>query len=156
MKNEVNGKGDRIAKAFFGKEKRIMKENSDCRLIPAEKTKLAECEKVIERGRIIFQEVGSALLEIRDSRLYRESHKTFEDYCQEKWSMSKTHALEGLPVPIPTFEPGYRIHHSVICSASVVASRQPLPPSFFDIAGSLPDIALAWSSGPLRRSSSSP
>ena len=55
-------------------------------------TRLAECEQVIERGLGTFVEVGEALLEIRDSRLYRESHRTFEDYCRERWGMSRVRA----------------------------------------------------------------
>jgi hypothetical protein len=35
---------------------------------------------------------GMALAEIRDSRLYREEFETFEDYCKERWDMSKMHA----------------------------------------------------------------
>jgi hypothetical protein len=31
-------------------------------------------------------------LEIRDSRLYRQEFDTFEDYCRERWKMSKTNA----------------------------------------------------------------
>lgn len=54
--------------------------------------RLLECERVIERGLNTFVEVGSALLEIRDSRLYRDSYSTFEDYCRERWGMSKTHS----------------------------------------------------------------
>ncbi len=33
-----------------------------------------------------FYEVGNALLQIRDERLYRQTHSTFEEYCREKWS----------------------------------------------------------------------
>ena len=33
---------------------------------------------------------GEALLEIRDSRLYRIEHGTFEAYCKSKWGMSRT------------------------------------------------------------------
>jgi hypothetical protein len=53
---------------------------------------LAECETAIERGLATFVEVGQALLRIRDERLYRSSHKTFEEYCRERWGWSKTHA----------------------------------------------------------------
>jgi phage N-6-adenine-methyltransferase len=49
-------------------------------------SRLAECEAVIERGLATFVEVGNALLEIRDDRLYRETHRTFEDYCRERWA----------------------------------------------------------------------
>jgi hypothetical protein len=36
----------------------------------------------IDGGIKTFIEVGSALLEIRDDRLYRESYGTFDDYCR--------------------------------------------------------------------------
>lgn len=54
--------------------------------------RLSECETIIERGLSTFVEVGNALLEIRDSRLYRESHATFEDYCKERWGMDRRRA----------------------------------------------------------------
>jgi phage N-6-adenine-methyltransferase len=53
---------------------------------------LTKLEAVIERGLATFVDVGNALLSIRDSKLYRESHTTFEDYCRERWQMSKTNA----------------------------------------------------------------
>ena len=53
---------------------------------------LVACEAVIERGLATFVEVGAALLRIRDGRLYRETHATFEDYCRERWGMSRIHA----------------------------------------------------------------
>ncbi len=33
-----------------------------------------------------------ALTVIRDNRLYRETHKTFEDYCKDRWDMSINYA----------------------------------------------------------------
>jgi hypothetical protein len=53
---------------------------------------LPELEDVIARGLETFVEVGGALMAIRDRRLYRETHSTFEAYCRDKWSMSRTHA----------------------------------------------------------------
>ncbi len=53
---------------------------------------LAECESVIERGLATFVEVGQALMEIRDRRLYREQYETFEDYCRERWGWERAHA----------------------------------------------------------------
>jgi hypothetical protein len=47
---------------------------------------------VIERGLQTFNEVGGALLAIRDSRLYRDGYDTFEDYCRERWQMERRHA----------------------------------------------------------------
>jgi site-specific DNA-methyltransferase (adenine-specific) len=62
------------------------------RLAPVERSRLGELEQVVERGLRTFVEVGNALREIRDSRLYRETHATFEDYCRERWGWSRRHA----------------------------------------------------------------
>lgn len=59
-----------------------------------ESKRLKECETVIERGLNTFYEVGGALAEIRDSRLYRIKYATFEDYCQERWGMSRRRGYE--------------------------------------------------------------
>jgi hypothetical protein len=53
---------------------------------------LHDCEERIERGLKTFLEVGRALALIRDSRLYRETHETFEDYAVQRWSLSRAHA----------------------------------------------------------------
>lgn len=55
---------------------------------------LAACEQIIDRGLTTFIEVGQALLRIRDERLYRDGHDTFEDYCRERWSMSRKRAYD--------------------------------------------------------------
>ena len=36
-----------------------------------------------------FFEAGKALTELRDRRLYRSTHKTFEDYCRERFGFSR-------------------------------------------------------------------
>src|SRR5574340_954971 len=53
---------------------------------------LARCEATIERGQETFLRVGQALAEIRDGKLYRATHKRFEDYCQERWSFQRNYA----------------------------------------------------------------
>lgn len=57
-----------------------------------ESSRLEKLEAVIQRGLSNFVEVGEALLEIRDGKLYRESHATFEDYCRDKWNMAQQSA----------------------------------------------------------------
>ena len=57
-------------------------------ITPPESVRLIELERVIEKGKTTFVEVGNALAEIRDSRIYRSSHGTFEDYCRERWGWS--------------------------------------------------------------------
>jgi len=54
-----------------------------------ESARLAELESTIEKGMTTFVEVGQALAEILNSRLYRSQHKTFEAYCRDKWDMSR-------------------------------------------------------------------
>ena len=61
-------------------------------LSPREASELEQCEAVIARGLDTFVEVGTALLKIRASKLYRLSHETFEEYCRERWGMSRIHA----------------------------------------------------------------
>lgn len=61
---------------------------------PAETARLCELERVIERGLNTFVEVGNALMEIRESRLYRQTHGTFEDYCREKWGWTRMRASQ--------------------------------------------------------------
>ena len=36
--------------------------------------------------------MGNALATIQRERLYRETHATFEQYCQEKWDVGRQHA----------------------------------------------------------------
>jgi len=61
-------------------------------LTKLEAGKLSELESVIERGLPTFTEVGDALMGIRDGKLYRQTHGTFENYCRERWGFSKRHA----------------------------------------------------------------
>ena len=57
-----------------------------------ERTELATHEAVIERGLNTFVDVGQALLAIRDSKLYRNEHSTFEEYCKNRWGMERNYA----------------------------------------------------------------
>lgn len=57
-----------------------------------EQDELRRCELIIERGLKTFFEVGAALARVRDLRLYRTTHATFEAYCQDRWDFSKTYA----------------------------------------------------------------
>jgi hypothetical protein len=61
-------------------------------LSPHEKEIFVRMEDVIQSHLESFSKAGDALVAIRDGRLYRETHGTFEDYCRERWEMSKTQA----------------------------------------------------------------
>lgn len=61
-------------------------------LTVADRAELGRYERVIERGLMSFMEVGTALIAIRDGKLYRGTHGTFEDYCQQRWGISRSYA----------------------------------------------------------------
>ena len=64
---------------------------NELHLTESEDARLARNETRIAQGLASFVEVGEALSDIRDARLYRATHGTFESYCAEKWGMSKRH-----------------------------------------------------------------
>lgn len=55
-----------------------------------ESSRLIELEKIVVAGLQSWIEVGEALIEIRDSRLYRIEAKTFEEYCQSRFKIQKS------------------------------------------------------------------
>lgn len=59
-----------------------------------ETSRLADLEETIGRGLETFVEVGEALREIRDSGLYKDGYPTFEEYCRQRWQMSRPRAYE--------------------------------------------------------------
>jgi hypothetical protein len=59
-----------------------------------EAMRLSTLEQRIASGLRTFLEVGAALAEIRDNRLYREQSGTFEAYCRERWRMGRRHAYQ--------------------------------------------------------------
>ena len=73
-----------------------------------ESVRLCELERIIQKGKDTFVEVGTALSEIRDSRIYRATFKTFEDYCQKRWEFEKAYAFR------------------MIAAAEVVANLSPM------------------------------
>jgi ParB family chromosome partitioning protein len=65
-------------------------------LAVSDRDRLVELEAVVERGLEMFVAVGLALTEIRDSRLYRDSHPTFEAYLADRWNMSSSHGYRKI------------------------------------------------------------
>ena len=61
-------------------------------LTTQEKQQLARLEKVIDDKLEDFFEVGSAIMEIKDKELYRETHKNFNTYCHERWGFGRSYA----------------------------------------------------------------
>jgi hypothetical protein len=65
---------------------------TDGQLTTREQTDLATCEAALDNLRVAFWAAGKALQVIRDARLYRETHATFEDYVEQRWDMSRPQA----------------------------------------------------------------
>ena len=59
-----------------------------------ESQRLEELEKTIARGQKTFVEVGRALAEIRDLRLYKREYGGFAEYCEKKWGWSKPYCTQ--------------------------------------------------------------
>jgi hypothetical protein len=64
-----------------------------------------------EKVETAFYAAGKALMELRDRRLYRSTHKTFEEYCKDRFGysrdaaylkMSATSVYENLQKHLPT------------------------------------------------------
>ena len=62
----------------------------DAPLDPVERRQLATLEKTIEKNAGAVFEFGIALKTIRDGRLYRATHNSFEAYCADRWGISKS------------------------------------------------------------------
>ncbi len=58
-------------------------------LTDSEASTLAFCERRIAAGLESFRDACFALQQVRDGRLYRASHATFEDYCRVRWGWSR-------------------------------------------------------------------
>jgi hypothetical protein len=76
------------------------------KLSPAQISDFDRLEKVIESGKQTFVDVGLAITEIRDKKLYGRDYDTFEAYCQQRWGWKRRYAynlieaaavVEGLP-----------------------------------------------------------
>lgn len=65
-------------------------------LTDIERDRLVVCEDVIENTYKAAFEFAGALTEIRDKKLFRESHKTFEAYCKERWDISRGRAYQKI------------------------------------------------------------
>ena len=51
----------------------------------------AENQGEVERA---FYEAGKSLKELRDKRLYRSTHRTFEEYCRERFGYNRSRSYQ--------------------------------------------------------------
>lgn len=55
----------------------------------SEQVRLNACKEIIVKGMATVLEVAGAMVEIRDGRLYRAKHKTFEEFCQTEFGLTR-------------------------------------------------------------------
>ncbi|MEC3951801.1 hypothetical protein VMT65_02020 [Nocardia sp. CDC153] len=58
----------------------------------SEADQLEVCESSIDALRIAFWTAGRALQIVRDGRLYRADHATFDEYVEKRWDMQRSYA----------------------------------------------------------------
>jgi hypothetical protein len=59
-----------------------------------ERSRLEELEVVVTRNFKAFYEVGCALREICNSKLYRETHDRFDEYVKDLWDLARRRAYQ--------------------------------------------------------------
>ncbi|WP_051181505.1 hypothetical protein [Nocardia vinacea] len=57
-----------------------------------EQAQLTACESSIDGLRVAFWSAGRALQIVRDGRLYRDRHASFDDYVEQRWDMQRSYA----------------------------------------------------------------
>ncbi len=60
-------------------------------LTPDEERERTRLELKVERA---FYEAGRALRSLRDKRLYRSTHRTFEEYCKDRFGYHRRHSYQ--------------------------------------------------------------
>ena len=68
--------------------------DKDQELSSSEQSRLTVLERTVEEGLATFVEIGIALAEIRDRRLYRAAYRTFESYCRQRWALAASRARQ--------------------------------------------------------------
>ncbi|GAB3740070.1 hypothetical protein [Spirosoma jeollabukense] len=63
-------------------------------LTTAEAAQLARLEATIDRGMNTFLDVGRALIEIQENKLYRATHLTIEQYMLERFSLNRNRGYQ--------------------------------------------------------------
>ena len=59
-----------------------------------EEAELTKCLLEIQEGMVSYVKVGTALDRIKRGKLYRKTHKTFEDFCNETFNLGRRRAYQ--------------------------------------------------------------
>ncbi len=61
------------------------------KLTPAEHKRFDDLLGEIDAGIDSWRRIGERLKELRDNRLYRNTHSTFPEFCRDRWNWSKAY-----------------------------------------------------------------
>lgn len=78
-----------------------MAKNGKAKALEIRLNRLRELEQIIEQNMDAWIRIGMALIEIRDERLYQETHPTLEEWAKDRFSISRRHAyrlMDGVKV----------------------------------------------------------
>lgn len=95
-------------------------------LIDTERRDLALAEAAVDALRVAFWAAGKALQLIRDARLYRGTHDTFEDYLTDRWDMQTSQAyrlIQAWPLAERLSPMGDKINERQVRGLLPVATR---------------------------------
>lgn len=95
-------------------------------LTARERDDLATCEAALDGLRIAFWAAGKALQVIRDARLYRETHDTFEAYLTDRWEIQTSQAyrlIAAWPLAEALSPMGDKINERQVRELTPVAER---------------------------------
>lgn len=67
-----------------------------------DRERLAHCERLIETGVGAYFNMGLALREIQEHKLYRHEHSTFEEYLNARWGLKPSTAYRCIGAAITT------------------------------------------------------
>jgi hypothetical protein len=98
----------------------------DGQLSAGEQADLVTCEAALDNLRVAFWAAGKALQVIRDARLYRTGHETFEDYVEQRWDMSRAQAyrlMEAWPLAERLSPIGDKVNESQVRELLPLAGR---------------------------------
>lgn len=73
-------------------------------LSTTEQREFGKLEAVIKKGLRSFVEVGQALMDVRDKRLYRAQYPSFEAYCQDRWGIGARRSRQLISGSVVVFE----------------------------------------------------
>lgn len=108
-------------------------------LAPDEQQRLDHLETIIDSGMQSFVIVGKALAAVRDGRLYRGTHRTFESYVSDRWGWTRATAYDYIAasevqenvrpvVQLPT------LRHARMLSAFAADQQRKMAPAIADLS----------------------